>query len=126
MKLGNLIQARKTLMPYIGEKVSAKLAYKMMKLIKSTLDEVDFYDNKVKEVIMKYAEKDDNGEIINDNGNIKLIKDTANDCQEEINDIANIDIDKPQVMFLLRELDELKLSATEMFALDEFIKIEEE
>lgn len=126
MKLGNLIQARKALMAYTNEKVSAKLAYKMMKFVKATSDDVAFYDEKIKEIIMKYAEKDDNGEIINDNGNIKLIKDTANACQKEINGVADIDIDKPQVMFLLRELEELKLSATEMFSLDEFIKIEEE
>lgn len=75
---------------------------------------------------MKYAEKDEKGEIVNDEGNIRLIKDLANDCQKEINAVADIDVDKPQVGFLLSELDELKLSAAEMFALDEFIKIEEE
>lgn len=126
MKLGNLIQARKALMAYTDEKVSAKLAYKMMKFIKATSDDVAFYDEKIKEIIMKYAEKDESGEIVNDNGNIKLIKGTANDCQKEINAVANIDIDNPQVGFFLSELDELTLSATEMFALDEFIKIEEE
>lgn len=126
MKLGNLIQARKTLMAYTDEKLSAKLAYKMMKFVKSTSDDVAFYDEKIKEIIMKYAEKDDNGEIINDNGNIKLVKGTANDCQKEINAVVDVDIDKPQVGFFLSELNELKLSATEMFALDEFITIEEE
>lgn len=126
MKLGNLIQARKALMAYADEKVSAKLAYKMMKFVKATSDDVAFYDEKIKEIIMKYAEKDEKGEIVNDDGNIKLIKDSADACQKEINAVAEIDVDKPQVGFLLSELDELKLSATEMFVLDEFIKIEEE
>ena len=126
MKLGNLIQARKALMAYADEKVSAQLAYKMMKFVKATSNDVAFYDDKIKEIIMQYAEKDDNGEIVNDNGNIKLIKGTTNDCQKEITAVADIDIDKPQVMFLLRELDELKLSVAEMFVLDEFITIEEE
>lgn len=126
MKLGNLIQVQKTLMAYTDEKVSAKLAYKMMKFVKAISDDVAFYDEKIKGIIMKYAEKDEKGEIVNDEGNIRLIKDLANDCQKEINAVADIDVDKPQVGFLLSELDELKLSAAEMFALDEFIKIEEE
>lgn len=126
MKLKNLIQARKTLSSYSEEKVSAKLAYKIMKFIKATSEEVAFYDEKIKEVIMKYAERDENNEVKADGNNIKLLKGTGEDCQKEVNEIAEIEVEKPQIGFYLRELDELKLSAAEMFVLDEFITIEEE
>lgn len=126
MKLDNLIQARKTLMSYIDEKISARLAYKMMKLIKLTSDDATFYDDKIKEIIMKYAERDENNEVIADGNNIKLVRGSGEDCQKEINEILEIEVEKPKIVFYLKEFDELKLSAAEMFALDEFITIEEE
>lgn len=126
MKLANLVKARRTLWEYAQEKVPAKLAYKIMKFVKSTSDEVDFYEDKVKEILSKYAEKDANGEPIIDGSYIKIKEPGAQEnCVKELNAVGGIDVEAPQIKFSLRELEKLNLSALEMFDLDEFIVAEE-
>lgn len=121
MKLENLIQARKTLKTYANERVSSALAYKMMKFMKASSDEDAFYNEKIRDVISKFAEKDENGEFVMQNGAIRIIKDKVVDCQKEIDAVGSTDIEKPKITFTLSELNELKLSMSEVFTLDEFI-----
>lgn len=127
MKLINLVKARRALWAYTQEKVPAKLAYKIMKFVKSTSDEVDFYEGKIKEILSKYAEKDVNGEPMIDGSNIKIIKEPGaqDNCVKELNAVGEIDVEAPQVTFSLKELEVLDLTALEMFDLDEFIITEE-
>ncbi len=125
MKLNILLQARKALMQRAQEKISTALSYKMMKFMKASADEDAFYNTKFKEIITKYAEKDENGNPVEQNGGIKIIKDKIEDCQKEINAIGETEIEKPKITFTVWELEELKLSMAEVFALDEFIEGEE-
>lgn len=122
MELNELLQARKILANHINDKVCATLAYKMMKFLKSSDNEEEFYLTKIRELIDKYGEKDGEGKpVYADNGNIKIEQSKVKECENEIENLGKTDVAEPTIKFNLLELSELKLSAKEMYALDNFV-----
>lgn len=121
MELNELLQARKILANHVNDKVCATLAYKMMKFLKSSDNEEEFYLKKIQEFIAEYAERDADGKPITDGSNVKILQDKAEDCRKAIDDLGETDVAEPIIKFNLNELSELKLSAKEMYVLDGFI-----
>lgn len=122
MELNELLQARKILANHVNDKVCATLAYKLMKFLKSSDNEEEFYLTKIRELIDKYGEKDGEGKPVHaDNGNIKIEQSKVEECENEIENLGKTDVAEPTIKFNLLELSELKLSAKEMYALDNFV-----
>jgi hypothetical protein len=71
------------LMPTLNElksvKMSGKTVLKVVKSINSIITDMEVYDNKRKEVLDKYAEKDENGMALTENINNSLSYKFAND-----------------------------------------------
>lgn len=71
------------LMPTLNElksvKMSGKTVLKVVKSINSIIRDMEVYDNKRKEVLDKYAEKDGNGMALTENINNSLSYKFAND-----------------------------------------------
>lgn len=104
-------------------KISSKLAYKIMKLCKSVATEEEFYNNRRNEIINEYAVRDENGQIIvSDDGMISIVKDKIDEANAALQELNSIEVEAPNIKFTLDELDELKLSVTDMFVLDAFIE----
>lgn len=122
MELRNLMRARGVFLSHANDKVFAKVAYKMVKFIKASEDEEAFYNTKFKDLIETYAERDSNGKCITDkNGNIKIDPKKIQECREAVDELERTDVEAPQITFTPDELSGLKLSMSEMFALDEII-----
>ena len=126
MKLNNLIQARNVIGRFAKEQLSAQLAYKLMKFLKTSDSEDVFYNERLTAIIQQYAERDAEGKYIKENNDsFKILKDKVDECREAILALNGMDVDAPSIRLYLEELAELKLSIKEMAFLDEFI-IEEE
>lgn len=123
MQLGKLMGARRTVHSHSNEAISAPLAYKLMKFMKASDEEGAFYAQKCKEIIAKYEDKETDAK--ENDGNIRIKKDKIQDFKSEMSQLENTEVETPAVRFSLFELNELKLSVTEVFSLDELI-IEEE
>ena len=122
MKVKQLIEAKKVILPLIQEKLSPKLSYKLMKFVKKIEVEEDFYNKQIGELIDKYGERDsDNNLIYTDNG-VKIQNDKISNCNAELQEVDNVEVDAPDLSFTLDELSEIKLSVRDMFFLQDFIK----
>lgn len=122
MNILTLINAAKVFSQVAQMKISSKLAYKIMKLCKSVATEEEFYNNKRNEIINEYAVKDENGQIVvSDDGMISIMQDKIPVAEKALRELNEIEVDMPDIKFMLDELDELKLSVADMFALDAFI-----
>ena len=122
MKLGSLLRARKTISAHANEAISVPLAYKMMKFMKASDNEDVFYITKVKDIISKFEDKKANDE--GNSGEVHIQKDKIQECQREIKAVEDTDVEAPAIRFTLAELNELKLSVTEVYSLDEIINEE--
>ena len=122
MKVKQLIEAKKVILPLIQEKLSPKLSYKLMKFVKKIEVEEDFYNKQIGELIDKYGERhSDNNLIYTDNG-VKIQNDKISNCNAELQEVDNVEVDAPDLSFTLDELSEIKLSVRDMFFLQDFIK----
>lgn len=121
MELNEVLQARKILADHIDDKVGATLAYKLMKFLKASDNEEEFYYTKLQEIISEYAMKDADGAPVIEDGNVKILPSKVKDCHDAMTDLCKISVAEPGITFDLKELSELRLSAKEMYSLDSFI-----
>lgn len=122
MKIINLLQARKAIGNYANEPVAPRLAYKMMKFLKTTETEESFLNEKLKNIAEEYSAKDADGKMIaTENGEVKISVDKINECNAKIMELYDTEVETPTIRFFLDELDALKISASDMRDLDDFI-----
>lgn len=122
MELNILLQARNIFMGHQNDKMSAMLAYKIMKFIKGSDNEEEFYRTKLNDIIQEYGEKNEDGKpAFDENGNVKIANGKIKECQEAIDVLEKTDVEKPAIEFRIEELAELRLSPKDIFVLDSFI-----
>lgn len=67
------------------------IVYEIYNLQSIINNDLDFYFKKLNEIIEKYGEKDEKGNILYDqNNNIKINKDKISDCNQELLQLENI------------------------------------
>lgn len=125
MKIGNLLKARQVFLRYSKEKISAQTAYKIAKLLKFTEMEQAFYDEKLKEIIEKYALKDEGGKIKYENDNIKIKPSCVDECGKMLKELQCIEVDIDKIKIELNDISSFEISVEDMSIIEEFIKTEE-
>lgn len=95
-----------------------KTAYKLNKLARRLENEQVFYQEKIQKILNQYAIKDEDGNIKPDEtGNIRLVAETVEDCEKELNELQNLEIEDINVSFTLDELEGLQVSPMELSSL---------
>lgn len=103
-------------------KLSIRTAYKMAKIYKLIVDEVDFYNARLKQYLDEYAETDENGNFIfDDKDNILLKEEFVDIANKKITDLNNFEFNC-DISLSLDDFDELKLSPSDLMALMPFIE----
>lgn len=124
MKLQELVKIKSVFAPIVRLKLSPKLSYKIMKLLKEIEFDETFLNNKIKELIDEYGERDKSGKFVIENGNIVIQKDKEQECQKALLELNNLEVDKPTCSFTLNELQEITLSVQDMAIIENLIKEE--
>ena len=87
MKLNELLLARKVIVSKSQTQVPARLAYKMMKFIKGTEDEENFYNEKLRAIIEEYGARDKEGKLEGESGGVKIRPDALSACKSAIKEL---------------------------------------
>ena len=104
------------------QKLPVKTAYNLSKIFSRAYEELKFYQEKLQEILNQYGEKDSKGNIIFlDNGSASIQKDKIEECQKEILDLQNLEIEIPDYSISLDSLDNIKISLNEISLLNPFI-----
>ena len=124
MKLYELLEARTVINKNIDQtkSISAPLAYKIMKLMKNTQNDCDFYQEKFNAILAEYGEKDDDGQLIQENNGIKIQDGKMEECTSKVNELNNTEIELPKIKFTLEELKPYNFSVIDMAKIDELIQ----
>lgn len=121
MKFYEVQKIRGIVAAYNDEKIKPSIAYKFMKLLKETESENEFYRKQILDIIHKYSEKDENGKPLNNAHGVIIQKGMRDECQKAINELEEMEVDVPPIRFTLQELDEIRMSVSDIFAFDELI-----
>ena len=110
-----------------GTVLPLKVAYKLNKIKKAVSAEGEFYTNKFQEIVDKYAQKDEKGQVIlsDDGQQIMIIEDKIEDLKAEIEDIVS---NEPYIhKSLLEDADALRQKTKALDQeLEEYRKYHEE
>lgn len=121
MKLLQVLKAREIISVIADKKIPAVTAYKFTKFLSQMQDEYSFFNERLAQIIDKYAERDADGKIISTNTGVSIKKEIQNECNSEINELNNCEVDAPSIKFRLKDLEDLQFSIQEMMILSEFI-----
>ena len=88
--------------------IPLKGAYKINKIKKAIEEEANFYSTKFQEIVDKYAQKDENGEIkFSEDGSQILIQEgKIDDCNKALEDLQGMEVEIENYNLTLEDLGE--------------------
>lgn len=102
---------------------SIQTQYKFLKIKNVVEEEEKIIIEQKLDLIQKYADTDEDGNIItSEDGGIKIKQEYVQECQNKINEMNSIQIQLPDIYFSLDELESLNLTLGELELLEPFIK----
>ena len=95
-----------------------KTAYKLSRLFKVIDNEARFYTEQLNTIIEQYALRDENGDKVttNEGNSIQIASDYVELTSQKINELLSLDVELPDLLFSLDELDSLGLTMEEVNA----------
>lgn len=101
-----------------------RTSYKLAKLFAAADKEVSFYKKKMQEIIMLFSVKDDKGNPVyaEDGSYVKVLPEKMPECQNEIHQLNTLEIEMPNITFILDDFGEVNLSTESLRAILPFIQ----
>lgn len=122
MKLGNIETLYNTLSSLKEKEMPIRLSYKFTLLLDKIDCDYNFFISEMRKIINKYGLKDDQGELVQENGNIKINPDSLSLAEKALQELHETEITLPEVTFTLDELESLNIKPADLRALLPFIK----
>lgn len=125
LKMGDLLNATDTLQKLSQQELKARLALQIARMLKEAEREIQNFNEIRMNLIKKYGEKDESGEIItDDNGNCKIIPESVTVFSKELNELVEMEVEINANKIKLDDLDSLDFTPSEMVTLEPFIEEE--
>lgn len=123
MNLSSIEKLYSTLSTLTQNPMPMRLAYKFSKFSSKIEEDYNFFIEKTREIIFKYAQVNENGQIQhNENGNIMIKQDCISQTNQELQELEEIEIETPDIIFTLDELESLNISPADLQCLLPFIE----
>ena len=121
MKLSQVESLKSTLSIISQKELSFRLAYKISKLTERLEKDSEFFNEKFQSLIQKYALRDENGEIIIEDGNVKIIPEQIPEAEKALEELNDVETEECNIFFTLEELENLEIKPSELQGLLPFI-----
>ena len=124
LKLYQLIEFPTFFEKIKNQNLSFKVSYKLTMLAQEVEKHLNFYQEKMRKLLLQYGEKDENGDLIptEDGQGIKLIQETMQEAYEKVAELRNLDIELPEYKFNLEAFENTELTLMEMNVILPFIE----
>lgn len=101
-----------------------KTVYKLTKFFEVVKKESEFYREELVKILNKYAERDEEGKVVltNEGQSIKIQQEFLTECEEKLQELADLEVDNPNITFKIEELPEEGISVQELNFLMPFIE----
>lgn len=127
VKISDLLNSTEVLQKLAGTELKAKLAWQVGRLLKAADKEIQEFNETRMNLIKKYGEKDDSGELItDDNGNCKILEPEIEEFSNELNELINSEVEINTNRIKIESLEELDFTPAEMSNLEPYIDFGED
>ncbi len=126
VKISELLNSTETLQKLSQKDFKAKLAWSIARLLKAAEAEIQSFNDTRMNLIRKYGEKDENGELITDEkGNCKIEQNAIESFSNELNELLNTEVEINANKIKVDQLEEVDFTPSEIVILEPFIEFEE-
>lgn len=124
MKLIDVVNARKIIVSKANATgVSFGTSFKFMKFMKATEEDERFYETKRKELIEKFATKDEQGNLIVENNQCRFTNENLEEINKQLVELAETKVEIPESLkFTEQELDKMEFTIEEVSVIYDLIK----
>ena len=127
IKISDLLNSTEALQKLAGTELKAKLAWQVGRILKAAEIEIQSFNETRMNLIKKYGEKDENGELITDEqGNCKIVEGDINEFSNELNDLINSEVEISGNKIKIDDLDKVDFTPAEMAQLEILIDFGED
>ena len=116
VKCGIIYNALQTIIELSEKPMKVSLAGKFLRLCDDLQKENSYIDKQRRDIILKYALKDENGQPIIEDDNVRLEDGTYELAQNELNELSEFEVDIPDRLITEEELEDsnLQLSISQL------------
>jgi hypothetical protein len=123
VKLEEIVNGAEALKTLANKSLKGKTAYRVSRLLRELEKEFSLFNDTRGELIKKYGEKDENGELkVNENSEYTIAPENIQAFYNEINEILGNEVEINGNKIPLAEIGELDFTPNEMIALEPFIE----
>lgn len=120
----DIISANPVFTKILQHEFTGKQSFMISRVLRALNTETESFNKTREEVLRKYAETDEDGEIIISDGNVKIRDGEMESFQNEINELLYAELDVDVKPIPVDWLDDVKLTPQEMIVLEPFISME--
>ena len=127
VKCGIILNAVQVINELAEKPMKISLAAKLLRLSDDLQKESEFIDKQRRTIIERYGKKDENGELIIDEGNITFEGENANKVQEELKDLGELEFEITDRNITQKDLEDndIELTLSQLAILENFYHKEE-
>lgn len=125
LTMRELVDSIESLQYILNQPVRARTAFRIANLIEAVEKENTRYNNVRNNLIKKYAIKDANNELVNNNGNFNIAPENIDAFNEELTELLNTSITLNVDLLSDSDFEQMELSPLQMIRLKKYIKKEE-
>ena len=118
----NIIESVPIFRRITSETFNMGAAYKIARLIRELDNEYELFEKARADLINKYGEKDEEGNLKEQDGKVSLKPDCIKDFNEAVQDILNNKVEINAEPIEIEYLSEIKISPTDIILIMPFIK----
>ena len=127
LKINDLLESTEVLQKLAKKELKAKLAWQVGRLLKSAEQEIQDFNETRMNLIKKFGEKDENGELITDeNNNCKISADSTSNFSNELTELLDSEVEINANKIKIDDIANIDFSPSEMIQLEPFVDFGEE
>lgn len=123
VKIQDILVANGTLNKLMHANFTGKKAFTIARMLKKIQAEMDLYDETRNNIIQKFANRDENGElIVSEEGMIHVAPEKIAECNIELIELANTEITLDCNPIPFEWLEEVEMTPEEAMGIEAFIE----
>ena len=127
ISMNDLLNCTETLQKLSQKELKARLALSIARVLKEAEREIQNFNEVRMNLINKYGEKGEDGQLVTDeNGNCKILPDGIDTFTKELNDLVNTEVEINANKLKLADLENLDFTPGQMAMLEPFLQVDDE
>ncbi len=119
--VGQIVNAVPVLSKLVNEIFLGRKAFMVARLVREINKEGETFEMARAELIKKYGTKNENGELIITDGNIRIPAENLDACNDELSTLQHTDVEINAEKLPIDWLDDIGLTLSEAAALEPFV-----